>query len=211
MIIAMLSPAAAPSPGEGRRTGLREVLGITFGLSLPAGLHAVGFAVLGAFLSKTFLDRGWEYASLAFTFCGLGFVCMRMFIGHLPDRTGGLPVAAFSGGCEMAGLYLLWLAPGPIPALAGSFLAGAGCSMVYPSLSLEVARKAPAGLRGVCLSSYCMSLDAAYCFSGPVAGLIMDRLGGGDDHLAYLMAALAATLGQALIWRLRRGRARAGA
>ncbi|MDR3077465.1 MAG: MFS transporter [Planctomycetota bacterium] len=202
--IALASPDAAPPVERRRQAGFREILGIIFHLSLPAGLHAVGFAVLGAFLSKTFLDRGWDYASLAFTFCGLGFVCMRLILGHLPDRMGGLPVAAISGCAEMAGLYLLCLAPEPVSALVGAFLTGAGCSMVYPSLSLEVVRKAPTDLRGVCMSCYCISMDMAYCFSSPAAGLIIDRLGGGDDHLAYLMAALAATLGQVLIWRLRR-------
>jgi MFS family permease len=206
--IAWFSPAAAPAVPRVAQLSTWLVVKRIWRLCLPSGLHGVAFAILGAFLSKTFMERGWSHASFAFTVSGMGFVGMRLIIGTLPDRWGGLAVARLSGLIEMLGGYLLWLAPEPLSALAGSFLVGAGCSMVFPSISLEVVRLAPEMIRGACLSLNSAFVDMAYCFSAPIAGLAIDWIGGGDDHLAYLLAALAVTLGQALLLRLALARRR---
>ncbi|MDR1535416.1 MAG: MFS transporter [Planctomycetota bacterium] len=205
LAIALPSPESAPPvPAVSGLPppSLWNVVSRIWRLSLPCGLHAVGFAVLSAFLSKTFLERGWDYAGIAFTVTGVGFVGMRLVLGGLPDKWGGVAVARLSGLVEMLGGYLLWLAPGPLTGLAGALLVGAGCSMVFPSLTLEVVRLAPESIRGICMSVNSASIDAAYCFSGPIAGLAIDRLGGGDDQAAYLMGALAVTLGQILLLSL---------
>lgn len=165
-------------------------------LGMPSMFCAVGFAVVGAFLSKTFVDRGWEYAGLAFTACGIGFVAMRPCIGHLPDKIGGMPVATFSCSVELVGLYMLWLAGSPETALLGSFLTGAGVSMVFPSNGSELVKSIPLKMRGSALSCYNIFMDIAYGFSGPVAGFFTDKWG---DGAAYLFAALSATLGLAMI------------
>jgi predicted MFS family arabinose efflux permease len=206
--IAWLSPAAAPSAARGDQPSLFTVIKRIGRFSLPCGLHAVGFAILSAFLSKTFLERGWDYAGFAFTVAGIGFVCMRLILGNMPDRWGGLAVARLSGLVELVGAYLLWLAPEPLSALLGAFLVGAGCSMVFPALSLEVVRMAPVSIRGACMSLNSAFIDLAYCFSAPIAGLAIDWIGGGDDHLSYLLGALAVTLGQALLLRLAAARRR---
>lgn len=190
-------PEAEPggcAPTE--KPSLGEVMGRIWRLGLPSGLIAVGFAVVGAFLSKTFVARGWEYAGWGFTLCGCGFVVMRVFIGHLPDKIGGLRVAALSAAVETAGLSLLFLADGPVTGLAGALLTGAGVSMVFPSNAMEITRVVPGRMRGSALSSYNIFLDAAYGFSAPFAGMLADRWG---DGASYLFAALSSALGLALI------------
>ncbi|MDR2391629.1 MAG: MFS transporter, partial [Planctomycetota bacterium] len=168
LAIALRSPEAAPPVPRDviGKLGIFDVVGRIWRLSVPCGLHAVAFAVPGAFLSKTFLDRGWEYAGIAFTVTGVGFVCMRLAIGNLPDRWGGLSVARLSGSVAFLGACLLWLAPGPYPALLGAFFSGAGCSMVYPSIALEVVLLSPEAIRGVSMSANVIFIDIAYCFSG---------------------------------------------
>lgn len=195
--------------GGGKREGctFREVMTRLWRLGIPASCVAVGFAVVGAFLTKTFLDRGWAFAGWAFTCCGLGFVVMRVFIGHLPDRIGGLRVARMSALVEMIGLYLLWLAPGPLPALLGSFLTGAGISIIFPSLSMEIVKSVPARMRGACISSYNIFIDLSYGFAAPIAGFFTDRLG---DSFAYLFAAVCATTGFAMIHAVSRTWRRGG-
>lgn len=221
MLVSTLTPLGAylitgGCPDAGRnevspvKPSLGKVLRYIWHLGVPTCLIGVGFAVVGAFLSKTFVARGWEYAGWGFSACGFGFVIMRVFIGHLPDRIGGLPVAAVSAVAEMCGLYMLFFAPGQVFALFGAFLTGAGVSMVFPSLGMEVAKTVPTEMRGASLSSYNIFIDVAYGFSGPIAGLLVDRWGEGA---AFLFAAQMATLGLfAVLLNMfaRRGRAGRG-
>lgn len=192
-------PEGAPPTGgvTAAKPTFRYVMGKIWRLGLPSCFHAAGFAVLGAFLAKTFLEKGWPYAGLGLTCYGAGFVVMRLFIGHLPDRVGGLPVATGSGLVEIVGLFLLWLAPGPLTALTGSFLTGAGCSMIFPSIAREIMRVMPKSLRGAALSNYNIFQDISYGFAGPAAGLFTDYFG---DSFAYLLAALAAVAGFGMLF-----------
>ncbi len=219
VLVCTLSPLAAFFISRGRPDVFRKptvqanssifhIFRLIRRVGLASMCCAVGFAVVGAFLSKTFIDRGWEYAGLAFSACGAGFVAMRPCLGHLPDKIGGMPVAALSGSVEVAGVYLLWMAEGPYTALLGSFLTGAGVSMVFPANGSEIAKTVSTEIRGTSLSCYNIFTDIAYGFSAPVAGFFTDRWG---DGAAYLFAALCATAGLAImlnnLWLDHRGRA----
>ncbi len=182
-----------------KKSSLPAVMRRIWRLSLPALFFAVGYAVLAAFLAKTFLDRGWPHAGWGLTCYGIGFVLMRVLCGHLPDRHGGLPVAACSAVSAILGLFLLWLAPGPASALAGAFFTGAGCSMIFPSLAMEIIRISPKEQRGASISGYNIFIDVSYGFAGPAAGFFTDRFG---DSFAYLFAAVAAVLGMAMLANL---------
>jgi len=120
----------AVTPHAGQRESIWRIIGRIWRAGAVVGLQGVGFAVLGAFFSLYFLSRGWPYPGLGLTCFGAGFVLVRLLCGHLPDRIGGTRVAIASLGVEACGQYLLWLAPGPWPALAGALLTGLGCSMV---------------------------------------------------------------------------------
>ncbi len=207
--LAFLLIRGCPSnPHTGSRkekSSFPEVIGRIWRLSLPATFHAVGYGVLAAFLTKTFLDRGWPHAGWGLTCYGIGFVIMRIFFGHLPDRHGGLPVAAVSAGAAILGLFLLWLAPGPFSALTGAFFTGIGCSMIFPSLAMEIIRASPKELRGASVSGYNIFIDVSYGFAAPLAGFFTDRFG---DSCAYLFAAVAAVVGMAMLVNLLRRRKR---
>jgi MFS family permease len=189
-------PAVAPHAGP--RQPLSRVLGLIWREGSAVGLQGVGFAALGAFFSLYFLSRGWSYAGLGLTAFGIGFVAVRLFFGHLPDRVGGKPVAVASLIVEACGQYLLWLAPGPLTALAGALLTGLGCSMVFPAMGSEVVKRTPAQLRGVAVGGFAAFQDLAYGATAPLVGLLADSSG---YPVVFLIGGLAATLGIAMAAR----------
>lgn len=183
-------PAVAPLAGQ--RESFWRIIGRIWRPGAAVGLQGVGFAALGAFFSLYVLSRGWPYAGLGLTFFGVGFVLVRLLCGHLPDRLGGTPVAIASLIVEAGGQYLLWLAPGPGPALAGALLTGLGCSMVFPAMGSEVVKLVPPQLRGTALGGFVAFQDLAYGATGPLVGVLADSSG---YSTVFLIGGLAATLG----------------
>ncbi len=88
-----------------------KVIGKIWWPGAIVGLQGIGFAAIGSFFVLYFLDRHWSYAGLGLTAFGGGFVLVRVLLGHLPDRIGGLPVAIGSLAAEAIGQALIWSAP----------------------------------------------------------------------------------------------------
>jgi MFS family permease len=176
----------------GRRESFWRVLTRIWRPGAVVGLQGVGFAALGAFISLDFSSHGWPYAGIGLTCFGLGFVAVRFTCGHLPDKIGGTPVAIVSLVVETCGQALLWLAPGPVPALIGALLTGLGCSMVFPSMGSEVIKRVPPQLRGTAVGGFAAFQDIAYGATGPVAGLFADHYG---YPIVFLIGMACATLG----------------
>lgn len=170
-------------------------------------LQGIGFAAIGAFFALLFRDRGWAHAGLGLTAFGSGFVLVRVLFGRLPDRIGGLPVAIGSLAIEAVGQALIGGAASPGLALAGAFMTGLGCSMIFPAMGREVVTRVEPHLRGTALGAFSAFQDLAYGLTGPLAGLLADRAGYGG---VFLVGSVAAVAGLALALRLRRaGAARA--
>lgn len=194
--LAMVLPLAAVVPQAGERPSFWRIIGRIWKPGLAVGLQGVGFAAIGAFMPLLFLHRGWSHAGLGLTCFGGAFVLVRLLFGHLPDRIGGLPVALVSLAVEAAGQLLLWIAPGPVVALAGAFLTGLGCSLVFPAMGRDVVRRIPPHLRGTAAGGFAAFQDLAYGLTGPVTGLLADRFG---DPVVFLVGGVAAGLGFALV------------
>lgn len=186
-------PSVAPHPGE-QRPPFWNVVSRVWLYGAIVCLQGIGFAAIGAFFTLYFLDQGWDYAGLGLTAFGVGFVLVRVFFGHLPDRIGGLPVALGSLAIEAVGQLLIWSATDPMLALAGAFLTGLGCSLIYPSMGREVVRRVEPHLRGTALGGFSPFQDLAYGLTGPFAGLLADRAGYGSVFLAGTAAAIAGLL-----------------
>ncbi|MBN8952982.1 MULTISPECIES: arabinose transporter [unclassified Rhizobium] len=195
-------PGIAPHPGA-ERPPFWSVIGKVWLHGAVVCLQGIGFAAIGAFFTLYFLDRGWNYAGLGLTAFGVGFVLMRVFFGHLPDRIGGLPVAAGSLVVEAVGQLLIWSAADPTVALAGAFLTGLGCSMIYPALGREVVSRVEPHLRGTALGGFSAFQDLAYGLTGPFAGLLADRAGYGSVFMAGTVAAIAGLLFTLSLRRMR--------
>ncbi|TWI54814.1 putative MFS family arabinose efflux permease [Pseudomonas duriflava] len=169
-----------------------KVIGLVWREGSVLALHGVGFATIGAFIVLYFNAQGWAGAGMALSVFGIAFVMVRLVLGWLPDRRGGVPVAFGSILIEIAGLLLLWQATSPWMAFLGAGLAGCGSSLVFPSMGLEVVKRVPASIRGTCLGTYSAFLDVAYLISGPVTGAIATAFGYGSVYLVSALAACAA-------------------
>ena len=190
--LAMLSRIPAVAPHPGKRESFWGVIGRIWREGAVVGLQGVGFAGLGAFISLYFLSRHWPHAGIGLTSFGLGFVVVRLVLGHLPDRIGGTPVAIVSLLVEAVGQFLLWVAPGPELALLGALLSGCGCSMVFPSMGREVVQRVPPQLRATAVGGFAGFQDLAYGVTGPAAGLVADHFGYAE---VFLIGGVAACLG----------------
>lgn len=202
---AMTARVPAPQPVAGARLPLRDVLGR---IALPAvglALQGVGFASISTFAVLYFNDQHWRGAAWALSAFGGGFVLSRLLLARSIDRFGGARVAAVSMIGEGVGLALLALATTPALALAGAFVAGMGCSLVFPALGVVVVQRVPAQMRATALGGYAAFQDIAYAITGPLAGIVATHLGyAAIFALATLSAACGAGVAIGLALRTRR-------
>lgn len=196
--LVMATGLPATAPHAGKRASFWQVLRQIWREGAVVGLQGVGFGVIGAFIPLYFLAKGWPHAGLGLTCFGGGFVLVRAVLGHLPDKIGGCLVARWSIAISAVGQYLLWQASSPALALVGCLLTGLGCSMIFPSMGLEVVRRMPRQLHGTAIGGFAAYQDMAYGATGPLAGLLADHYGYGS---VFLAGALCATLGFLLVPR----------
>ncbi|AZV39880.1 arabinose transporter [Komagataeibacter xylinus] len=197
--LALVQTIPASPTHAGGRPPFWHVLGTIRWQGMAVALQGVGFAALGAFLPLRFIHAHWPGAGLGLTCFGAAFVAGRFVCGHLPDRIGGLRVALLSLVVEAAGQYLLWIAPSPVLALAGALLTGAGCSMVFPALGVEVVRLVAPAMRATALGGFAAFQDLAYGATGPLAGLLADRCG---YAVVFGLGGACATLGAGIVLAL---------
>ena len=195
-----------PAAG-GTRLPLAIVLGRVWAPGLGLTMSAVGFAAVSTFASLDFADRGWDGAGFALLAYGACFVLVRTVAGGLPDRFGGVAVAAASMAVEAVGQAVLWSAPGPAAAFVGAGLTGLGCSLVFPSLGVEAFRRVPPDSRGIAVGAFAGFQDVAIGLTGPLLGSVAAA---SRPQAVFLIGGLAAAAGVLIAAGLRGPAALAG-
>ncbi len=183
------TPAALPQPAK-REQSFFRIMRMIWRQCAVVCLQGVGFAAISAFVSLYFSSRGWQHAGLALTCFGAGFVLVRLTLGHLPDRIGGMRTATASLALAACGQMLLWQASSPEAALTGAFFTGLGCSLVYPAMGVEVVRQVRPELRGTAVGGFALFQDVAYGATAPIAGLFADYCGYGAVFMFGFAAAV---------------------
>jgi MFS family permease len=180
----------------GQRLPFYRVIGQIWREGLGLMLQGVGLAGLTAFASLYFAARSWGHAGLVMTAFGVGFILVRILLGHLPDKMSGYRVALWSLVIEALGQAMLWDAPHEIVALAGAFVTGLGCALVFPALGVEALKRVLPANRGSAMGAFVAFLDIAYGISGPAAGIIAGQFG---YAAVYMFGAGCALLGGVLV------------
>lgn len=187
---------STPVANQDKRLPFTRVIAIIWRHGLCLGLHAVGFAVTTAFSALYFANNNWGNAGLGLTCFGLGYALVRVFLSNAPDRWGGIKVSKYSFALECLGLALIWLASNGAWAMAGFFITGVGCSLIFPGLGAEVVKIAPANMQGTAISVYTAFQDITFGLAAPLLGLMIPFYGYAS---AFLAAAGCALLGLALL------------
>jgi MFS family permease len=73
----------------------------------------------------------------------VALIATRIVAGHLPNRFGGARVALYCLCIQAVELALIGTAGAAWVAIVGAAIAGAGFSLVFPSLGLEAVRRVP--------------------------------------------------------------------
>ena len=188
--IALRLPAAPASGGD--RTPFYLVLGLIWRPGLVLTLATVPFAAMATFLALDYAAKDWSGAGLALTGFGTGYILVRLFGSHLPDRFGGAKIAGASLAVETLGQLLLWSAPQPSFAFVGATLTGVGFSLVFPAMGVEATRRVPPEQRGRAVGNFIAFFDVAIGLTGPVVGMLAGRFGYASAFLIGAGATLAA-------------------
>jgi MFS family permease len=165
------------SPLGGERLPFAKVIGRIAPFGAGLALATLAFGAIGAFGALDFQHKGWPGAGFALTGYGVAYVFTRLCFGGWPDRFGGARVAAWSLLIECIGQILLWLAPHPAIAFAGTALTGIGNALVFPSFGIEAVKRVPPASRGAALGAYVACFDVGFVVAGPTTGLIAGAFG----------------------------------
>lgn len=190
--LAWVLPIPALAPVASARVPMATVLGAVLLPGIGFALSGITFGAVMVFLTLHFSVQGWAHGALAFTTFAVALIALRIVAGHLPDKFGGARVALCCLAIQALGLALIGLATTGWVAILGAAIAGAGFSLVFPGLGLEVVQRVPPASRGMAMGIYNAFLDLTLGLGSPLLGLLAARAGIASVFEASAVAALLA-------------------
>lgn len=183
----------------GVRQPFFKVVGMIWRHGMVLLLGTVPYATIIVFITLYYNSRDWAGAGFAYAGFGGGYIFVRLFLAHLPDRAGALKIAAVSMSVEVVGMAVLFFASSGTMAFVGAMLTGVGFSLVFPSVGAEAVRMVPPQDRGSAVSGFHAFLDIGLGLTGPFMGLIIAF---GGFRPIFLVGGAAAVLAIALVLKL---------
>ena len=198
--IAFIVPIRALAPVASTRAPISAVLGAVMLPGVGFALSGITFGAVTAFLTLYFAVEGWAGGALAFTTFAVALIATRIVAGHLPDKFGGAQVSLYCLVIQALGLALIGTASAGWIAILGAAIAGAGFSLVFPGLGLEVVRRVPLANRGIAMGAYNAFLDLTLGVGSPLLGFLAGKAGIAS---VFDASAIAAVLAVPIALRLR--------
>ncbi len=199
VLLALPRPAVKAS--KGKPLPFRAVLGRVWPYGMALALASAGFGVIATFITLFYDAKGWDGAAFALTLFSCAFVGTRLLFPNGINRLGGLNVAMICFSVEIIGLLLVGFAVEPWMAKAGTFLTGAGFSLVFPALGVVAVKMVPQQNQGSALATYTVFMDLSLGITGPLAGLVMAYSG---VSVIYLAAAVLVCIAFIMAWQLKK-------
>lgn len=199
--IVLALPRAAVKASKGKPLPFRAVLGRVWLYGMALALASAGFGVIATFITLFYDAKGWDGAAFALTLFSCAFVGTRLLFPNGINRFGGLNVAMVCFAVEIVGLLLVGFADEPWMAKIGTFLTGAGFSLVFPALGVVAVKVVPQQNQGSALATYTVFMDLSLGVTGPLAGLVMAYAG---VPVIYLAAAVLVFFALILAYQLKK-------
>ncbi|WP_353613820.1 MFS transporter [Mangrovibacter phragmitis] len=200
LAILLALPRPHVKASKGKPLPFRAVLGKVWVYGLVLALGSAGFGVIATFITLFFQAKGWSDAAFALTLFSSAFVGARLLFPNAINRRGGVFVAMCCLSIEIVGLVLVGFSMSPWVANMGALLAGAGFSLVFPSLGVVAVKAVPQPNQGSALATYTVFMDMSLGITGPLAGLVMAWAG---VPAIYFGAAGLSGIGLLLTWRMK--------
>ncbi|MFB0712249.1 MFS transporter [Buttiauxella noackiae] len=199
VLLALPRPAVKAS--KGKPLPFRAVLGRVWPYGMALALASAGFGVIATFITLFYDAKGWDGAAFALTLFSCAFVGTRLLFPNGINRFGGLNVAMICFSVEIIGLLFVGFAVEPWMAKVGTFLTGAGFSLVFPALGVVAVKMVPQQNQGSALATYTVFMDLSLGITGPLAGLVMAYSG---VSVIYLAAAVLVCIALLMAWQLKK-------
>jgi MFS family permease len=164
---------------------------LVWGAGAGLALASIGFSGIASFITLYFLQRNWSGASLAISSFGAGYILMRFFFAHFPDKLGGARGALVCLTVGAVGQLLIWQIPGCEYAIAGAVLTGCGMSLFFHSFGQLVIKDVAQANRGMAMTAYNAFFDLGMGSTAPIVGMIA---GGIHYENVYLLDGIAAII-----------------
>lgn len=173
---------------------MTAVLRVIWRFGLTLSLSSMPFTIITSFLVLFYMSNHWAGAGTAILGFCIGYIVVRLFFGHLPDRIDSIKIGVVSAIIELIGQLLVWYAHTPVLAGIGAVLTGLGVSLIFPAMGVQAIAAIPGHSRGIAVASLLAFYDVSLGLTGPVVGAFIDVWGYRSAFLAGALACLSALL-----------------
>ncbi len=152
---------------------------------------SIGYGVIAAFLVPRFAALGFAGQDFALTVFGIAFMFTRFLGSGYAHRFGGRRVLLSAFLIEAAGLAGLFLTQVEWLAFTSTALAGAGLSLLIPSVTSLVTEAADPRERTAALGAVTSAWDLGVAVGGPLGGVVAGAANAGPFALGAVAALIA--------------------
>ena len=152
---------------------------------------SIGYGIVAAFLVPHFVALGFAGQNFALTVFGIAFMFARFLGSGYAARFGGRRVLLFAFLIESVGFVGLYFAQAEWLAFLSTAFAGAGLSLLIPSVTSLVTEAADPRERTAAVGAVTSAWDLGVAIGGPLGGFVAGTLNAGPFAVGAVAALIA--------------------